>query len=126
MLKVILIPILTRKENKREFLLQAAGSAKLTIIAQILDPASGVSAGELTAHMQEGEALLDEMKKALHAIGKRSKAYSEWGPLKDKIGIIAKREEVEEIVVQKRGKAAQKEIALLKELGLPVREIKEY
>ena len=126
MLKVVLIPILTRKENKREFLLQAAGPARFTIIVQIMDPASGVSAGELTGYMQEGEVLLDEIRETLHAIGKRSKAYSEWGPLKDKIGIIAQREEVEEIVVLRRGKAAQKEIAQLKELGLPVREIKEF
>ncbi len=121
--KVVLIPVLTGKENNKKFLLEAVGSAKKVVVVYLIDQSTGMTASEITKELQEKEVLLNQIDELIHSIGKKVKVYNEWGNLTEKISVISQRENVKEIVVQKRSKLAQKEIGLIKELGLPVREI---
>ncbi|MFC2174880.1 hypothetical protein ACFLQ2_03340 [archaeon] len=122
----VLIPVITGLEWKKSFLLEAAGQADLTVVVYLIDQSSGLTAGEMQANLDDKETMLKEIDEMLHSFGKRSKIYNEWGSIKEKIPMIAKREKVKEIVVLKRGKMAEKEIAEIKSLGIPVREIEAY
>lgn len=120
---VVLIPVLTGKENDKSFLLAAAGQSSLAVVVYLIDQASGMTGNEMSRELEEKEALLDEIDETLHGYGKRVKIYNEWGKWKEKIPVIAKREEVDELVVMKRGKMAESEIEILKELGIPLKLI---
>ena len=120
---VVLIPVVTGKEDNKAFLLAAVGSSELAVIVYLIDQSSGLTANEITDELQQKELLLERIDENLHGYGKRVKIYNEWGKWKEKIPVIAKREEVDEIVVMKRGKLGEKEIEEIQSLGLPVRII---
>lgn len=121
--KTVLIAVLTGREGEKRFLLEAAGEAGLVVVAYLIDQSSGLTGSEMAEELQKKEELLGEIGQSLHSFGKRVKIYNEWGSWKEKLPIIAKREGVDEIVVRKAGKKAEKEIAAIKSLGVPARVI---
>lgn len=121
--KVVLIPVLCGKEDDKAFLLEAAGDSSLAVVVYLIDQTSGLTGNEMAAELKEKESLLIEIDENLHGYSKRVKIYNEWGKWKEKIPMIAKREDVDEIVIMKKGKKNQKEIAELQSLGIPVRII---
>ena len=121
--EIVLIPVLTGRESEKRFLLEAAGGAGLAVVVYLIDQSSGLTASEMSQELEEKEKKLEEIEGVLHSLGKRVKVYNEWGSWEEKLPVIAKREDVGEIAVKKAGKKGEREVAIIKSLGIPVREI---
>lgn len=119
----VLIPVVTGKENEKKFLYEALSNAQKAIVVFLIDQSSGLTANEMSSELQKTEALLEEIEKTIHSMGKQVKVYNEWGSIREKIPVIAQREKAKQIIVQKRGKLGIKQIEEIKNIGMSVREI---
>ncbi len=116
----VLLPILTKKESRSEFLDKALKGAKETIVLAVVDSeamagGTGAAAGEISA---ENKA----MEKIRQYCGQKRKACKEileWGRTADKIKAHAVLGEVDKIVLKKQENQYYKELVkeLRKDLG---------
>ena len=122
----ILIPILYGNENNKAFLLEAAKNCRRVVLVHIFDSSKvDIPAGEIGGEMRLVEELMDEIEDILRRVGKIVRRYNEWGPLREKLKIIAKREKVEEIVIFDQGEQTFQDLRLLQGIKVaPVRTVK--
>lgn len=121
-----MIPILYGNENNKAFLLEAVKGCRRVILVHVFDSGKvELAAGEIGDEMKIAEELMDEMEDTLRRVGKMVKRYSEWGPMREKLRNIAKRENVDEIVIFDQGRQTFADLKMLEDIKVaPVRAVK--
>ena len=99
----VLLPILSKKENDSAFLERATKSAKEVILLLVIDTgAMHAESGFATAGIQQGNALLKEVKTILGKKRKNVSEVMEWGSTAAKITNLAKLRQADSVVLRRQ------------------------
>jgi len=92
----VLIPILTGKEDDKTFMMSCAVNTNRIVLVSIVD--DKLPASSLEKFVKERDDIIDFMHAFFRKLGISVKTYAEWGTW-DKIELIAKKEQVDEVLV---------------------------
>jgi len=101
-LREVLIPVVSKQQLDKKYLLEAAGGADTAFLLHVIDTSSPKPASDFAEEMREFEELLEKAKEDLGRAGVRAVVVEEWGDLVEKIKVVSRREEVEEVVLPKK------------------------
>ncbi len=94
----ILIPLLSEKENEREFIEKASKGATEIILLLVVDPSPKERFGFAASFLQKGRAVMEGAKKLLGEKRKSCEEIVEWGDTQGKILNMALLRKVDKIV----------------------------
>jgi hypothetical protein len=92
----ILIPIITGKEDHKNFMMSCAADTNRVVLVSIIE--DSMPGSELEEYIKQKEDILDYMEDFFRKLGVAVKTYLEWGSW-DKVKVIAEKEQVDEILV---------------------------
>ena len=99
----VLIPLLSKQENKPEFLQRAVQGAKEVLLLLVIDTESTPSQfGFVASEIGQGNTLMQDVKKQLEKMRKTCNDVIEWGNTETKIEHIAQLQHVDKIVLLKQ------------------------
>jgi len=99
----VLIPLLSKEENKAEFLEKVSGSGKHITLLSIIDTNSGKEKfGFATSQIGGSNSLAEEIKNKLKESVADVDYIMEWGDTVTKIGQIAELKKVDSIVLKRQ------------------------
>ena len=97
---MVLLPILSDKENEDEFLEAALKGAKEVILLIVVDSDTNDEFGFATSHIQTARTILEEVKITVGKKRKKSEEILEWGNTVGKIINIALLRKVDKVVLK--------------------------
>ena len=98
----ILIPILSEKEDEKDFLDRASKGADEIILLVVVDPSPKEKFGFATAFLQKGRAVMESARKTLKEKRKSVDDIIEWGDTHGKIINMALLRRADKIVFYKQ------------------------
>lgn len=108
----VLIPILSKKENEKNFLEKATENEKEIFVMAIVEPkAFELDFGFTAKEISHANALMEEIKKNLEAQGKKVTDVLEWGETLHKINNFAKLKKTKKICLKKQENPSFKKLA---------------
>ncbi|MFH1225168.1 MAG: hypothetical protein V1676_05180 [Candidatus Diapherotrites archaeon] len=104
----VLIPMLCKAENRREFWERATKGAQSIILMLVIDPSAVNRFGFATSEIAHGNALMEEIKGNLG--GKEVDTVLEWGETAKKVENLAKLQRVDKVVLMKQDSIALRKL----------------
>ena len=95
----ILIPVLSKRQLSKRFLLEATKTANVVVFLHVIEPSSGKTAGEIASEVEEIGALMEDAEYELRKRGIRVVFCEEWGSWEEKILNTCQREGVDEVIL---------------------------
>lgn len=99
---LVLIPLLSDKENDEAFLEEALKGAKNIILLIVVDANSNEEFGFTTSHIQKARAVMEDVKATIGRKRKRAEDIIEWGDTFGKISNIALLRKVDKVFLKKQ------------------------
>jgi len=99
---IVLLPILSDKENEDAFLEEALKGAKEVILLIVVDSETNDEFGFATSHIQTARTILEEVKITVGKKRKKSEEILEWGNTASKILNIALLRKVDKVVLKQQ------------------------
>lgn len=107
---IVLLPILSEKENDDAFLEVALKGAAHVILLIVVDADSKQEFGFATSQIQKARKVLEEVKTAIGKKRKKSEDILEWGDTKSKIMNLALLRKVDKVTLKNQDNQYFKEL----------------
>ncbi|MEK6957482.1 MAG: hypothetical protein AABW99_00680 [archaeon] len=107
---IVLLPILSEKENDDAFLEAALKGAAHVILLIVVDADSKQEFGFATSQIQKARKVLEEVKTAIGKKRKKSEDILEWGDTKSKIMNLALLRKVDKVTLKNQDNQYFKEL----------------
>ncbi len=107
---IVLLPILSEKENDDAFLETALKGATHVILLIVVDADSKQEFGFATSQIQKARKVLEEVKTAIGKKRKKSEDILEWGDTKSKIMNLALLRKVDKVTLKNQDNQYFKEL----------------